>query len=132
MCRRARAAWYGPPPGRGASPGRKSRARLPSSAINRAEYGVCERREAEGGGEARQRGASPRERVRVRVGDEPRPPGGAHRREPLVEAEAGDPCEHELRPHVRRGEDRGPVVVTTGQEPVGEEHAEERDEERPE
>ena len=39
----ARAPWYGPPPAFGGRPGRRSRDRLPRSAINSAEY--CARNE---------------------------------------------------------------------------------------
>src|SRR5262249_54186104 len=101
ISRRARAAWDGPPPPRGAPPGKRSRDTLPSKAINAAEY----RRQAEGGEEARERRPTPRQRVRVRVGDEPRPPAGPVRIEPLVEAEPGEPGEQHLRPDRRGVED---------------------------
>src|SRR3954451_11200853 len=97
----ARAAWNGAPPTRGSSPGKRSRDRLPSSAINDAEY----RRQREGGEEARQRRASPRQRMRVGVGDEPRPPAGPLGIEPLVEAEAAQPREHHPDAQRRRAED---------------------------
>ena len=46
--------------------------------------------------EARQRRAAPRQRVRIGVLDEPRPPRRPVRVEPLVDAEAGEPGEQEL------------------------------------
>src|SRR5690349_16473087 len=110
MRRSARAQWYGAPPARGASPGRKSRARFPRTAINREEYGARERGEREGGEEARQRRAAPGKGVRMGVRHEPRPPAGPVGIEPLVEAEAHEPRQHELEPELGCREDVVAVV----------------------
>ena len=71
----------GAPPGRGGSPGRKSRARFPSSAITPREQRPAGeqargRREHERRREARDRRSAPRQRVRIGVRDEARPPAG--------------------------------------------------------
>ena len=64
--------------------------------------------------------------------DEACPPAGPHGLEPLVEGETGQPGADERRPHRRCAEDVVAPVVRTAPQPVGEQHAEEGDEERAE
>ena len=66
------------------------------------------------------------------VRDEVDPPGRPLRREPLVEGEAGGPGRELLGAHRRPREEVALAVVSPGKQPVGEQDAEERDEDRAE
>jgi hypothetical protein len=83
-------------------------------------------RQQEGEGKAGQRAAD-RPLARMRVVDEADPRAGADGREPLVEAEAREPRDDLARAELGRAE----RVAVPG-EPLREQHAEERHEERAE
>src|SRR5689334_5754404 len=124
----ARAPWYGPPPASGGRPGRTSRERLPRSAITDeypGEYGQRERSR-----EARQRRAAPRQRVGMEMGDEAGPPIRPDRRQPLIQREADEPRADHSRPNLRNDEDVVAFVVPPREQPVRQEHGEQRHEER--
>src|SRR5207302_8527986 len=124
--RSARPAYQGPPPMREPRPSRTSRARGPITASGRTTRKRKRDREDEGEAEARQ-GAADRSLSRVRVVDEVDPRGRPDWRKPLVEAEAREPRDDLSRADLRRAEG-----VAVPDEPLREEHAEERDGERAE
>ena len=118
-------------PGRGRARGfRAGRSRTREYGPPRDEPG--ESREAERGEEARQRRAAPRQRVRIGVLDEPRPPararpgratGRRRSRRARRASELGAPASG--APKMSRA-----LVAAAGEQPVGEQHAEQGHEER--
>src|SRR5512142_2859452 len=107
-------------------PSTTSRARGPITASGRTTRKRKRDREDEGETEARQ-GASHRALARVRVIDELHPALRPNRREPLVEAEACEPGDDLRGPDLRSREG-----VAAPDEPLREQDAEERHEERAE
>src|SRR5881394_4400210 len=109
---------------RSAWPSTTSRDRGPITASGRTTRKRKAERQDEGEGEARQRAAdgSP---ARVGVVDELDPRARTDRREPLVEAEAGEPRRDLSRAEARSGEG-----VALARDPLREQHAEQRHEER--
>ena len=108
IARSARAAYHGPPPMRSARPSTTSRDRGPITASGRTTRKRKAERQDEGESEARQRAAD-RSLAGMRVVDEVDPRARPDRREPLVEAEAGEPRDDLPRaepPERRRGRAR--------------------------
>src|SRR5258708_6588911 len=130
--RRARPAYQGPPPIRGAAPATVSRERCPITPSCRTAGKRNRGGQHERDGEARERCADAAV-GRMELREQPRPEAEPLcLRDPLVEAEAADPRQDHPGPPDRSAEDVVAVVVTARDEPVGEQHAEERHEERAE
>src|SRR4051794_5526771 len=137
--RSARPAYHGAPPSRGSPPSTTSRARCPITASGRIDaegYSPPDDRhdepERECNGEARERGADAAVR-RGQPGEKARPePEILRLRGPLVQGEAHEPGRDHPRPHRRAAEDVVAFVVAAGDEPVREQYAEQRNEERAE
>src|SRR3954454_5744366 len=108
---------------RSAWPSTTSRDRGPITASGRTTRKRKAERQDEGEGEARQRAADG-SLARVGVVDELDPRARSHRREPLVEAEAGEPREDLSRAELPRAEG-----VAAPRQPLREQDAEERYEE---
>src|SRR5581483_869596 len=130
--RSARPAYHGAPPMRGAALGTTSRERCPITPSGRTAGKRNREAEHERDRKARQRRADAAV-GRMQVGKEVRPePEAARLRKPLVQAEAHEPRSDHPRPPCRPVEDVALRVMPPRDEPVGEQHAEERHEERPE
>src|SRR5581483_5037677 len=125
-------AYQGPPPMRGGVPATVSRERCPITPSGRTAGKRNRERKRERHAEARQRRADSAVR-RMQIGEEARPEAEPARlRDPLVEAEPAEPGGDHPRAPGRAAEDVGFGVVAAGDEPVGEQDAEERYEERSE
>src|SRR5919199_1881940 len=122
---------------RGAPPSTRSRERFPTSASGRtgAKSTARDRRRNRGECkrccEARQRRGEG-DGGRMRVPNEIRPPARADGREPLVEGEPHRPREKLVVSVARPFEDPLRCEVRARTQPIGEQHAEERNEERAE
>src|SRR5437879_7159337 len=124
--RSARPAYQGPPPMREPRPSRTSRARGPITASGRTT-GKRKRQGQRGGAGKAGEGAADRALPWVGVVDEMNPPGRPDRGEPLVETKAREPGDDLGGSHLR-----GAEGVAVARDPLCEQDAEERHEERAE